>query len=386
MATLSRIRNKVWGIRFSVGGKQKGVFSLGTEDESLALDIKKSVEKRVVQYEHSLAPQCKDPISWILTGRVVEAPPVGVSLLQHIDMYRQHRLTSPIATITKQVEVKRMKYFQEWCVSHHHTSLDNVCLLAYQDYVKQRLNDGNISPVTAKHLLGVIKSMVVWLYECEYIDGMPRFMAKYSKISIPQPVATFFTQAEITTLLANATPFQKLLIFGGLNMGWTNIDFATLTYSMVDYNNGVIRRNRNKTDIPQHARMWKETAALLKMFGHDASQCSDTPVPYLTLNGDALIISKATADKHIYADRIKNEWMKLLRKCKMKDGKHPLKNLRKSGAQYLLSVAPPHICDLYLAHANRMLSAYTTRVWDEMFFWTDKMREHFLTNGVDNAE
>lgn len=383
MATLSRIRNKVWGIRFSVGGKQKGVFSLHTEDESLALDIKKSVEKRVVQYEHSLAPKCKDPISWILTGRVVEAPPVGVSLLQHIDMYRQYRLKCPIATITKQVEVKRMKYFQQWCVSNKYTSLDNVCLLAYQTYVKSRLTTGDISPVTAKHLLGVIKSMVVWLYECEYIDGMPRFMAKYSKISIPQPVATFFTQDEIRTLLANATPFQSLLIFGGLNMGYTNVDFATLTSAMVDYNDGVIRRNRNKTDIPQHSKMWKETAELLQMFGHSGS---DTSIPYLTLNGDALIISKATADKHIYADRIKNEWMKLLRKCKMKDGKHPLKNLRKTGAQYLLSVAPPHICDLYLAHANRMLSAYTTRVWDEMFFWTDKMRDYFLSSGVDIAE
>ncbi|PHR95255.1 MAG: hypothetical protein COA78_30530 [Blastopirellula sp.] len=48
-----------------------------------------------------------------------------------------------------------------------------------------------------------------------------------------------------------------------LNLGYTQQDISTLQFDMIDWNTGIVIRDRHKTGVPTKAKLWESSLEIL---------------------------------------------------------------------------------------------------------------------------
>lgn len=353
MATISKIRGKFWGIRFRVNGRQFGVYSLGTTDEQLAMDAKLAVEHRVFQVEHNLVtlPPTVDVGKYCLRGEI--ATPLEKSLLVLVDEYLEWRTlrfqAGQLSYGSLASDESRLKNFKDWIVDNGHMNdgISTSLLREYQTYIFKCLSKDEIGGYDAFHKLRTTKAFVTWLYDEEIIDVLPRILKRYSEVKLPEPKPSFFTISQIHQMLEGSTDFQQLVVLLGLNCGYTSADISSLTHEMIDWERGIISRNRSKTTIKQRHKLWKPTLDLLLKLKTNAGEM-------LLLRPDGKPL-KISGTHRCY---VKNQFWAILNR--MQNEKKDISGMthkmcRKTSANLIAEhyVDYPHVVDMFLAHGER---------------------------------
>ena len=216
-------------------------------------------------------------------------------------------------------------------------------------------------------------------------ETLPRNLDDYAKVERPKPAPKFFTVEEVKSMYASANPRTRLYMLLALNGGFTQIDIATLIHSMVDWDKGIITRDRNKTSVPQGCKLWPLALALLKQHATKPNADGDNLV-LVTEEGNRLAYETVSdAGKHSKVDAIRSAFGRLKLKCKMKDNRS-FKSFRKTGADAIAKQyqSEPQLVDLYLAHsANGMRKHYANQYFDELYKATDWLARQY---GFDKAD
>ena len=92
----------------------------------------------------------------------------------------------------------------------------------------------------------------------ERLDRLPASLLRgdFARVELPAPKPVSWTLDEVKTLYAAAVQRTKLYVLLGLNCGYTQMDPATLTHEMVNWETGIIDRPRHKTSARQCHRLW----------------------------------------------------------------------------------------------------------------------------------
>jgi len=133
-------------------------------------------------------------------------------------------------------------------------------------------SDG-ITSFSARDAFQIAKQFVRWLAENSLIPSLPANINSRELISsMPPGKKVCFTTAEYRNLLAHADDRMKLFLLLMANCGMTQKDIADLAPDEVDWQRGMIRRKRSKTEHVQSVevvtyKLWPETFELLKRLG-----------------------------------------------------------------------------------------------------------------------
>lgn len=245
-----------------------------------------------------------------------------------------------------------------------------------------------ISAVTAKKRLAVLRKWLDWCYEIEALESLPRIHKKLAQVPLPKPKPRFFNVADVRELFKAADQRMKLFIALGVNCGFTQKDIATLTPDMVDWNQGLIVRQRSKTGADSKHKLWEVTLELLRR--EQAPAASE----YLLLNqnGNPLYTEKLNANgNHVESDCIRLAWNRFIRSQEKADAareadgesrrlQEPLggfKYLRKTSANLIEGEyqEAPHIASLFLAHTDNSVKRHYASTAYELLFeaidWLD---------------
>ncbi|MEL6107613.1 MAG: hypothetical protein AAFU85_16355 [Planctomycetota bacterium] len=116
-----------------------------------------------------------------------------------------------------------------------------------------------------------IKAILNFAYNEELIDrpirtgtSFKRATAKEMRISRASRESKFFHAHEIHTLLNGASRQFKAMILCGVNLGFTNIDCASLEKSRLDLADGWYAHMRPKTGVMRVGKLWPETIEALQ--------------------------------------------------------------------------------------------------------------------------
>lgn len=277
--------------------------------------------------------------------------------------------------------------------------IDNQFLKSYkglQEYLCNPKSDlpkaDRIGSALAKKRLQFARRFMEWCVEQEVIEAVPAAMGrKYASIALPRQKPKFWTPAEIHSLLDNAhlQPFGRkqgllrLSILLGLNCGYLPSCIASLRHDDVDWDFGIIDRERSKTGMLQVSKLWPETLTHLR--DHATKRNDDERGGGLVLigakYGSPLVHERIKDDGKITrTDTISRAFGNLRRKhLEWPSDGRSFKTLRKSAAETLSAEfqSEPAIVDKFLAHGiKRITSHYISGGhFDRLFQATDWLRE-----------
>lgn len=269
----------------------------------------------------------------------------------------------------------RLATFLSFCNYHGKGELSEVLtpefLGSYKATLLAAVAQGEQSEASVKHCLRTVKAMLMWAYDEELIEKVPRKMRDYANIKLPKPKPVFWTVDEVKKLRHVADARQELYILLGLNCGYTQADIASLTHEMIDWKTGIIKRDRNKTQQPQEHKLWRETLELLK------SEATDPRESDLTLrapSGQPLLTDHVSPQGNpTRTDSVRQAFHTLKNKAKVKNAR-TFKHFRKTGADMIAKQYQdsPWLVDLYLAHSEQaMKKHYSNQHFDKLHEATD---------------
>ena len=190
---------------------------------------------------------------------------------------------------------------------------------------------GKMKAVTAKGVLGTVKSFVRWLWQAERLENLPRNLDTL-RISADCPTITTYTPEEIQTLLRTATERTRLYGLLMLNTGMSSRDISELKPAEVDWKEGRIIRKRSKTRKQKTAptvnyKLWPQTFDLLKKYRQKGERV------ILSITGQPLRRwEEANAGKTRNLDTVGRAWERLAVKSGIRKS---AKLLRKTSASKL---------------------------------------------------
>ena len=209
--------------------------------------------------------------------------------------------------------------------------------------------------------LRAVKALLLWAYDSELIDNLPRFIKKYNDITLPEPKPEFFTVKETQILYNDASPRMRLWILLGLNCGYTQTDISSLEPDMVDWECGIIARNREKTGVDSQHKLWPPTLKMLR------EQAGAGPLLLTTEDGQPLLYERIGEDgEPSKTDTIGRAFATLKKKVGISLS---FKHFRKTGANAIAKQFQdkPWLVELFLAHKDqRMRKHYTQQHYDEL--------------------
>lgn len=258
-----------------------------------------------------------------------------------------------------------------------------------------------ISKTTLKKRLDTVSKWLHWLVDQNILAELPKDLKTYGRVKLDKPKPVFWSVDEVKQLLKLATDRTRLYLLLGLNCGYTQKDIATLEASMIDWDAGIITRDRHKTGVPGKAKLWDTTLSLLREHRN-----VDKSGPLLAdRNGRPLYLERVNDNRatvcndsiRLSFDRLKKQWIKsalqenpahahlftnlkehvadrneLIRDAVRKE-KRGFKHLRKSAANEIEKSAP-HLTSLFLAHRDhRTAKYYVQRDYEHLFQETDKL-------------
>ena len=179
-------------------------------------------------------------------------------------------------------------------------------LTQYHSHQLQLISRNECAAGYGRDRMTAVRSFVRWLWGQDAIESLPKNIdSKQLNISRPMTTPEFLVTDEVQQLLRAAMDRTRLYILLGLNCGMTQKDIADLTQGDVDWDEGVVRRKRSKTQhhdrVPTVThKLWPETMSLL-------SRCrSERDLVLLNQNGTALRTeSLDAAGKHRKSDNVK---------------------------------------------------------------------------------
>jgi integrase len=384
-------KQKLWTVRFRwpVGrtGRQHN-FQCDNEKEAKRKAVAATeligrlTDPHTPQQLKKIPSEVENEALWIFSGgnagiREVKPDDKPITILELIDQFLDNRKDQIgdgegcITVATYADDKYQLNAFADFCEKQKQLSLDEVVRPDFLDRHKASTK-AKSSVVTLWHSVKAVKRLLTWGWKHNRIEALPRNLDDYARVERPKPMPKFFTVDEVKALYAQASPRSKLYILLALNGGFTQVDIATLTHSMIDWKAGIISRDRNKTGIPQSCKLWPITLTSLKE--HSTKTKGDN-LALVSEEGNPLVYDAIndTTGRHSKVDSIRSAFNRLEKKCKMKNGRS-FKAFRKTGADTLAAQyqTAPYIVDLYLAHAaDRMRQHYTATHFDELHKATD---------------
>lgn len=227
-----------------------------------------------------------------------------------------------------------------------------------RDHLQEMVDDKKVkcSATYAGNILGTVKEFLRWAYETERLDRLPRNIGS-RQIVIKGMGASEVQTADPETLeklLAAADGRQKLYLLLMLNCGFTQSDIAQLLQDEVDWERGVITRQRTKTkghpNVPTVSYiLWDETWELFQ-----AHRSDHATLVLLNEDGGPLLKKEIRDGK---GKKVCNVSVALYRYKKAIGVKMPLKLLRKTGATKLAEHdAYGKYAQHYLGHSPRTVA------------------------------
>ncbi len=376
---------RTWHVNFRWEGR-KCEFSTDLEDEQRARSRAQDVEdfrQAVLKKTYPIPDNVADVPRWIATlgrdGLRQNGATNGNSTLENlVAKYLEHRKkrlgskTKPLSHSSYQSDVYRLKAFQDYCKRKRKPRLAEALSSETLGAYKDSLITAEEGAVSVKHKLRTVKALVMWAYDSELIDALPRNIRKYVDVDLPAPKPQFFKVKDVKRLYKTASDRVKLWILLGLNCGYVQSDISSLEPGMVDWENGVIRRDRQKTGVESQHRLWPITLKMLR------EQATDGPLLLTTATGQPLIReeirddgtpSKTDMIAHTFADLKKDEKVAL-----------SFKHFRKTAADAIAKQFQdkPWLVELFLAHSDpRMRKHYTRQHYDELHNAIEWLGVHF---------
>jgi integrase len=227
------------------------------------------------------------------------------------------------------------------------------------------------SNVTLKKRLEGVRKWLAWLVDRNILRELPKDLSSYAKVRLKRPKPAFFTVEEIKSIYNQSGDLLKACVLLGLNAGLTQKDCATLTPEMIDFESGILSRDRNKTGCDQRAKLWPETLAAIRKVGR-----FDPGKPVLlTATGKPLVSeSVKPTGKVVKIDYVRKLWDRLDLPCTGKSFKH----LRKTSADFV-ERHNPALTSLFLAHVEPGVRKHYVNQhgYQQLFKLTDKLRLHY---------
>ncbi len=390
-----------WQVRFRLDGQQY-TKTVATEKEANRRMDAIDERKALVKSRKITIPPGVDVGEWLFTdgqgGFPIEAQEsaghtatIGGLIDDYLDQRRVAVEARQLSHTSYSSDKYRLAAFRTFCEKKGQTALyDAVAAANLDDYRGQefkKVSKGKASAVSAKHALRTVKALVLWAYDKEKVDSLPRVLNKYAEVSLPSPAPRFFSADEIKTLYAKAAERTRLFILLGLNCGYTQADIATLEHAHIDWTGGMIVRNRHKTGQPQEHKLWPRTVALLRK--HVTKPGRRSPdFALVGEEGNALVSERIKDDgTPTRTDSIKLAFNRLLKKCDINDGRG-FAIFRKTGANAIAKQYQdaPHLTDLYLAHsAKGMKVHYARQHYDSLHSATNWLATLYGFDKADQA-
>jgi integrase len=232
-------------------------------------------------------------------------------------------------------------------------------LIDYRSHLLRQVEQKERTRTTVSDRFSSVKGFVRWLWQIEAIADLPRVLHPKSKMleigKSTRKILTF-TDAEIATLLGQASERTRLYLLLTLNTSMTQKDISDLDFSEVDWEQGRIIRKRSKTRSSEHVplvnyKLWPETMALLKK--HRSHQSTGRVL--LNARGEPLWQEQIDANgKYKKQDNARNAFNRLRKKTGIDK---PFKCLKKTSASLLReSEQFNSVVDLFLGHAPQKMS------------------------------
>ncbi|MDP6554764.1 MAG: hypothetical protein QGG71_08860 [Pirellulaceae bacterium] len=252
--------------------------------------------------------------------------------------------------------------------------IDAGILNVYRAQQWHLVDYGKFSKTTLRKRLRTVVQWLRWLVDENLLADLPKKLSRYAAgVQLDQPKPVFWTVDEIKLLVKSATERTRLYIMLALNLGYTQIDIATLDESMIDWESGIIERERHKTGVLTKAKLWPSTLWLLLRHRSQGRG----PV-LLNQNGGPLLVERINdKDNLIVNDAIRLAFDRRKRAAGFKTAKRSFKHFRKTAANEIEKVAP-HLTGSFLGHSEKGTKRfYVRRHYDELYEHTDRLESLF---------
>ncbi|MEX1039656.1 MAG: hypothetical protein WDZ51_03430 [Pirellulaceae bacterium] len=277
----------------------------------------------------------------------------------------------------------KLQVFRDFLLANYPTvahlnQLHPAILNHYRDHQWEFTDPGSkhgISKATLKKRLDTVAKWLHWLVDQNILDELPKDLRTYGRVKLDKPKPIFWTPEEIKLLAKHATERTRLYVMLGLNLGYTQRDIATLTPDMVDWDTGIVTRDRKKTGIASKAKLWRSTMDLLLKHhnpnpGPVLVDQKGSPLYAEQVNGKGNLITLDSI--RLAFDRVKNS-----KRVGLKGDPRSFKHLRKSAANEIERTRPD-LTGLFLAHSEGGVKRhYVSQHFDELFTETDKLAKLF---------
>jgi len=237
-----------------------------------------------------------------------------------------------------------------------------------------------ISPHTAKARLDIVKYMLKWGYQMYLLDSLPRNLARYSIITIPEPRVNRFSLDEIHTLYSAASERTRMFLLLALNCGMGQSDVSDLRVGEIDIVEERIVRKRTKTSVHSEFKLWPLTVEMLKKHGNIDGKPTDRV--FLSKSGHPLVREYFVDDKFKRTDAIRSAFFRLMKKTKLPNHRG-FYSLRKTAASEIEAIDPA-VTEMFLAHSEKaMKKHYVERDWARL---DDAVMQLSKTIELDGSE
>ena len=269
-------------------------------------------------------------------------------------------------------DFRRAKAFEKFCKQNKAPKIKQAITAQFLEKYKADVSDEKkgLSPVTIKHALRTVRVIVKWSWARNYIETLPRILDEYADIDLKPKPPKEFTIEEVNRLYEDASERVKLYMLLALNCGYTSADIASLEHQMIDWDSGIVSRDRHKTEQPQEAKLWPVTLSLLKKQSSDPDKST---LALLTQDSNPVLNQHIRKDKAVStSDSVGTAFNRLRRKLGMDKNGKGFKVFRKTGATLIEHEHGKEMRFLYLAHVESgMGKFYVVRKFQELHTATD---------------
>jgi len=173
-----------------------------------------------------------------------------------------------------------LKHFIKFCSTkafrrNNSSDLNSQRLNGYKKRLQRYLDEDELSEKSANMLLAIAKQLIWWCYFNDLIKAEPKFtnyLTPFRERTNKQ--VKVYSIDDVRTLYDSVKNWKsakqlKLWMCLALNCGFTSSEIATLSYADIDFDGGVITKERIKTKMHSRWVLWHLTKRLLLEHKHE---------------------------------------------------------------------------------------------------------------------
>lgn len=296
---------------------------------------------------------------------------VSATVTLYLDHRRKEAERGNLSLKQYDEDKRQVETFQNFLTVNYPTlafidQLSPAMLNLYRD----KQTDLCTSNVTLKKRLEAVRKWLSWLIDRNILKELPKDLSNYAKVKLDKPRPEFFSVDELKTVYGKAGELVRACMLLGLNAGFTQRDCSSLIPSMIDWQTGILTRERSKTGTDQRAKLWPETIELLRKVGNVKGS---GPILRNSIGNPLVYETVGENGKVTTTDTIKHLFRRFQADCENKS----FKDFRKTSANYI-EKWNASLTGLFLAHSESSVKKhYVARHFEELFVLTDKLRETY---------